>query len=190
MLQTFGVMTLLAARGADAAKTASKNCAISKPSCKLSAEVSIRYSSSAQRLYLESADGETRGGRVKLEDIWKALDGGTPLYAVQVGSGDVSSGITGTRLLTESLNVEDGITLQGKHMLLSRYLASSLRLDDGWLVQVPINCTCCLRDEREGVDFVYVCMNRSKASAAMISQTIFFSEAPHSRNSIRTSSES
>ena len=111
MLLTFAVMTLLAARGADAADTASKNKAISKPSCKSSTKVSIRYSSSSKRLYLESADGKTRGGCVTLEDIWKDLDGGAPLYAVKASSGDVSSSVTGTWLLTESLYVEDGITL-------------------------------------------------------------------------------
>ncbi|CAN0504450.1 unnamed protein product, partial [Scytosiphon promiscuus] len=112
MLRAFAVMTLLAARGADAANTASKNKAIAKPSCKSSTKVSIRYSSTSKRLYLESADGKTRGGCVTLEDIWKDLDGSAPLYAVRSGSGEVSSSITGTWLLTESLYVEDGITLK------------------------------------------------------------------------------
>ena len=114
MIRTFAVMTLLAAKGADAANTSSKNKPISKPKCNSTTKVSIRYSSSSKRLYLESANGKTRGGCVTLEDIWKDLDGSAPLYAVKSSSGDVSSTITGTWLLTESLYVEDGITLQVK----------------------------------------------------------------------------
>lgn len=108
------MMGLLAAarRVADAADTASPNKAIPKPKCDPSATVSIRYSPSSERVYLESADGATRGGCVTLTQIWENMDGRAPLYPVKSGSGDVSTTATGTWLLTESLWVEDGITLQ------------------------------------------------------------------------------
>lgn len=112
MLRTAAIMSLLASKSADAANTPSPNSAISKPKCKSSTKVSIRYSSTSKRLYLESADGSTRGGCVTLEEVWEDLDGSGPLYAVSSKSGDVSSTATGTWLLTESLYVEDGITLQ------------------------------------------------------------------------------
>ncbi|CAN0495871.1 unnamed protein product, partial [Scytosiphon promiscuus] len=74
--------------------------------------VSIRYSSVSSRLYLESADGGTRGGCVTLVQIWQHQKGKAPLYAVDPESGDISDSATGTWLLTEELFVEDGITLQ------------------------------------------------------------------------------
>lgn len=49
-----------------------------------------------------------------LTEIWEDLDGSAPLYAVDPDSGDVSDSVTGTWLLTETLYVEDGITLQVK----------------------------------------------------------------------------
>ena len=106
-------MSLLAAsRKAGAVDTASPNVAIPKPECDPSLPVSIRYSSSSARLYLESADGSTRGGCVTLRDIWDSRRGKAPLFAVDPISGVVSSTATGTWLLRESLYVEDGITLQ------------------------------------------------------------------------------
>ncbi|CAN0480771.1 unnamed protein product, partial [Laminaria digitata] len=116
MLRTAAItmMSLLAAssRRAGAADTPSPNEAIAKPACDASAPVSIRYSSSSARLYLESGDGSTRGGCVTLKGIWESRGGKAPLFAVDPVSGDVSSTVTGTWLLTESLYVEDGITLQ------------------------------------------------------------------------------
>ncbi|CAM9144191.1 unnamed protein product [Laminaria digitata] len=97
----------------DAAKdTKSPNPPIPKPECDASIPVSIRYSSVSERLYLESADGKTRGGCVTLEQIWEHQRGEAPLYAVDAKSGDISDSATGTWLLTEELFVEDGITLK------------------------------------------------------------------------------
>ena len=92
--------------------TASPNEPISKPDCDAAQTVSIRYSSSSARAYLESGDGTTRGGCVTLEQIWEARKGKAPLYAVDPNSGEISKTATGTWLLTESLYVEDGITLK------------------------------------------------------------------------------
>ena len=114
ILRVAGI-SLLAARAAIAADTASPNDAIDKPDCDSSITVSIRYSSSSERLYLESDDGSTRGGCMTLTEIWEDLDGSAPLYAVDADSGDVSDTATGTWLLTETLYVEDGITLQVTH---------------------------------------------------------------------------
>lgn len=47
-----------------------------------------------------------------LTEIWDERGGKAPLYAVDPDSGDVSDTVTGTWLLTETLYVEDGITLQ------------------------------------------------------------------------------
>ena len=92
--------------------TASPNEPIEKPDCDASVNVSIRYSATSARLYLESEDGITRGGCVTLEDIWVAREGKAPLYAVNNVTGDVSDNATGTWLLEEELYVEDGITLK------------------------------------------------------------------------------
>ena len=112
MLRTAAIMGLLAARQADAADTASPNKAIAKPNCDSSTTVSLRYSSGSERLYVESADGSTRGGCITLQGIWESRGSTAPLYAVDPDSGDVSNVATGTWLLTESLWIEDGITLQ------------------------------------------------------------------------------
>ena len=111
-LRSVGVLGFLALKLAAAADTASPNDPIAKPDCDSSITVSVRYASTSERLYLESADGSTRGGCVTLEDIWEARAGKAPLYAVDSDSGDISETATGTWLLTESLYVEDGITLQ------------------------------------------------------------------------------
>ncbi|CAN0426203.1 unnamed protein product, partial [Ectocarpus sp. 12 AP-2014] len=103
---------LAATTRAAAADTASPNDPISKPDCDSDIEVSIRYAGTTKRLYLESADGETRGGCVTLGQIWENRAGKAPLYAVDPDSGDVSETATGTWLLTEELYVEDGITLK------------------------------------------------------------------------------
>lgn len=115
MLRTAAIVSLLAAtRRADAADTASPNDAIAKPGCDSSTTVSLRYSSSSERVYVESEDGSTRGGCITLTEIWEWLDGDAPLYAVDPDSGDVSDTATGTWLLTEHLWIEDGITLEVK----------------------------------------------------------------------------
>lgn len=110
-------MSLLVARRADAADTASPNDAIAKPDCDHSTIVSLRYSSGSERLYVESGDGSTRGGCITLTEIWEWLDGSAPLYAVDQDSGDVSNTATGTWLLTEHLWIEDGITLEVRFFL-------------------------------------------------------------------------
>ena len=112
MRRTAAIVGLLASWQAHAADTPSPNDPIAKPKCDSSITVSIRYASSSERLYLESADGSTRGGCVTLTQIWENMYGRAPLYAVDSSSGDVSDTVTGTWLLTESLYVEDGITLQ------------------------------------------------------------------------------
>lgn len=107
-------MTGLAALGilsALAADTPSPNEPIPKPDCNDSMNVTIRYSSTSARLYLESTTGE-RGGCVTIGQIWEARGGKAPLYAVDPVSGNISDSTTGTWLLTESLYVEDGITLK------------------------------------------------------------------------------
>ena len=112
MLRLIAVTGMLAIEHAGAANTASPNKAIAKPGCDSSIPVSFRYSSKSAGLYVESADGTTRGGCVTLKAIWEGLGSSAPVYAVDSGTGDVSHTATGTWLLTESLYVEDGITLQ------------------------------------------------------------------------------
>lgn len=104
-----------AANGTD---TASPNEAIPKPDCNSTKTVSVRYSATTGRLYLEAAVEGDRGGCVTIEQIWEARGGGTttgakaPLYAVDPDTGEYSTEITGTWLLEEDLYVEDGITLK------------------------------------------------------------------------------
>ena len=106
------LMSMLALKLATAADTESPNDPIPKPECDSSTAVSIRYSSASARMYLESADGSSRGGCVTLQQIWEERGGKEPLYAVDPDTGDVSATVTGTWLLTEELFVEDGITLK------------------------------------------------------------------------------
>lgn len=112
MLRITAAVSLLAVRQAVAANTASRNKAIPKPACDPTITVSIRHSSESTGLYLESADGSTRGGCVTLQAIWEKMSSGAPLYPVDSATGNASTTATGTWLLTESLYVEDGITLQ------------------------------------------------------------------------------
>lgn len=115
-LRVAATISLLAGRTACAENTDSPNKAIDKPDCGSGSAVSVRYAVSSERLYLESNDnGSTRGGCKTLTDIWKYLDGKEPLFAVDRKSGDVSSTVTGTWLLTKTLYVKDGITLQVIH---------------------------------------------------------------------------
>ncbi|CAB1104983.1 MEP4a [Ectocarpus sp. CCAP 1310/34] len=98
--------------------TPSPNTPIPKPECNSTQAVSIRYSATTGRLYLEAGVEGERGGCVTVEQIWEARGGGTttgakaPLYAVDPVSGEYSDVITGTWLLEEDLYVEDGITLK------------------------------------------------------------------------------
>ena len=115
MSKTLGkaaVLSMLALKLAAAKDTQSPNEPIPKPECDASIPVSIRYSSVSEWLYLESADGKTRGGCVTLQQIWEHQRGEAPLYAVDPKNGDISDSATGTWLLTEELFVEDGITLK------------------------------------------------------------------------------
>ncbi|CAM9179603.1 unnamed protein product [Pylaiella littoralis] len=97
--------------------TPSLNDPIPKPECNASIPVTMRYSSTTKRLYLEKLENGTRGGCVMLEQIWMARGGGepegvkAPLYAVD-SDGAVSANATGIWLLTEDLYVKDGITLK------------------------------------------------------------------------------
>lgn len=88
-----------------------ENDPIPKPSCDDSKTVTIRYSSTSERLYLEAGPDGERGGCVTLTEIFDERGGKAPLYAVDPSSGNRSVTATGTWLLTESLYVEDGITL-------------------------------------------------------------------------------
>lgn len=56
--------------------TPSPNEAIPKPECNASQPVSVRYSATTGRLYLESPNGQ-RGGCVTVDEIWTARGGGT-----------------------------------------------------------------------------------------------------------------
>ena len=112
MARTFRNAAVLSLLAFVAADTSSPNKAITKPDCDPSKTVSVRFSATSERLYLESADSGSRGGCVTLKQIWEERDGKAPLYAVDPESGEVSATETGTWLLTMSLYVEDGITLQ------------------------------------------------------------------------------
>ncbi|CAN0390933.1 unnamed protein product, partial [Ectocarpus fasciculatus] len=98
--------------------TPSPNTPIPKPECNSTQPVSIRYSATTGRLYLEAGVEGERGGCVTVDQIWEARGGGTatgakaPLYAVDPVSGEYSDVMTGTWLLEEDLYVEDGITLK------------------------------------------------------------------------------
>lgn len=88
-----------------------ENTPIPKPDCDGTKGVSIRYSSTSDRLYVESlVDGE-RGGCVTLLQIFNARGGKAPLYAVDPVSGERVEDVTGTWLITASVVVEDGVTL-------------------------------------------------------------------------------
>lgn len=97
--------------------TPSLNEPILKPECDANYTVSIRYSATTGRLYLEGVDG-ARGGCVTIDQIWEARGGGgkggakAPLYAVDAVTGEYSESMTGTWLLEEDLYVQDGVTLK------------------------------------------------------------------------------
>lgn len=106
------LLGVVALKLASAKDTPSPNKPIPKPECDDNINVSIRYNSASARLYVESADGNTRGGCVTLQQIWEKQGGEVPLYAINPKTGDVSNTATGTWLLTKEMYVEDGITLK------------------------------------------------------------------------------
>eukprot|EP00904_Undaria_pinnatifida_P005815 jgi/Undpi1/2363/HiC_scaffold_13.g05746.m1 len=110
VLQTAAFLSVLA-QLTTAKDTSSPNKAISKPSCDKSIEVSVRYAGSSDRMYIESANGRTRGGCITLKQIWESREGEGPLYAVDK-NGDISDTVTRRWLLTDDLYVQDGITLK------------------------------------------------------------------------------
>lgn len=118
---------------AQAADTPSPNSPIEKPDCDANTTVSVRYSSSSARLYLESEDGATRGGCVTLRAIWEELDGSAPVYAVDPDSGAVSDTVTGTWLLSESLYVEDGITLKVSREAVTGYSSPTVVVGEAYI---------------------------------------------------------
>lgn len=60
---------------AGAGNTPSPNEPIPKPMCNSTNQISIRYSMTTARLYIESAGNGTRGGCVSLSAIWEARSG-------------------------------------------------------------------------------------------------------------------
>ena len=109
----YAILSALALALTAATDTESPNDAIPKPECDLSKNILMRYSTSSSRLYIESADGITRGGCATLSQIWEAQGGNeAPLYAVDPATGALSDTMTATWLLTQTMYVEDGITLQ------------------------------------------------------------------------------
>lgn len=88
-----------------------ENTPIPKPDCDATKMVSVRYSATSERLYLETAVPGERGGCVTLAQIFVARRGSAPLYPVDPVSGERVVNATGTWLLTDDLFVEDGITL-------------------------------------------------------------------------------
>lgn len=88
------------------------NDVIPEPDCDESMSVSVRYSRTSARLYLEAANPGERGGCMTLGYIFSHRDEKAPLYAVDPDTGERTPNATGTWLLTESLYVEDGVTLK------------------------------------------------------------------------------
>lgn len=97
MHRFLGVVALLAS----GFSWAQANTPIPKPVCDTSKEVSVRYSSTSQRIYIESLDG-SRGGCTSLSSVYQALGDTSPLYPLEK---------PGEWLLEESLYILDGITL-------------------------------------------------------------------------------
>ena len=110
-LEAAAILSVFAFKLASAKDTSSPNKPISKPSCNKGIDVSVRYSGKSDRLYIESANGRTRGGCITLKQIWEQRDGEGPLYAVDK-NGDIRDKVTGRWLLTDDLYVKDGITLK------------------------------------------------------------------------------
>lgn len=77
------------------------NTPIPKPVCDASKTVSVRYSSTSKRIYLESVDG-SRGGCFSPSQIYNTLGPLSPLYPLET---------PGEWMLEEELYVLDGIVL-------------------------------------------------------------------------------
>lgn len=97
MTRFFGVVAVLAS----GFFCVQANTPIPKPVCDASKEISVRYSSTSQRIYLESLDG-SRGGCASPATVHQALGDSSPLYPLET---------PGQWKLDESLYVLDGITL-------------------------------------------------------------------------------
>ena len=80
---------------------ARSNTPVAKPVCDATKIISFRYSSTSQRIYLESADG-LRGGCATPTSVYEALGAASPLYPLET---------PGEWMLDESLYVLDGIVL-------------------------------------------------------------------------------
>lgn len=107
------ILSVLALTLTAAIDTESPNAPIPKPECNPNITVSTRYSESSARLYIESADGITRGGCTTLSKVWVQQGGNVPpLYAVDPVTGAISDTATATWLLTEDLYIQDGVTLE------------------------------------------------------------------------------
>ncbi|CBN80312.1 Mannuronan C-5-epimerase (Partial), partial [Ectocarpus siliculosus] len=87
--------------GFSAYSGAQANTPIPKPICDSSKEISVRYSSTSKRIYLESIDG-SRGGCASPTMVHEALGDASPLFPLET---------PGEWMLSESLHVLDGITL-------------------------------------------------------------------------------
>lgn len=69
--------------------------------CDASKDIAVRYSSTSQRIYLDSVDG-SRGGCASPTYIHQALGATSPLYPLET---------PGEWMLTESLFILEGITI-------------------------------------------------------------------------------
>lgn len=78
------------------------NTPIPKPTCDSTKNITVRYSSTSQRIYLESVDG-SRGGCTDPRSIYEALGPTSPLYPLET---------PGEWMLAESLYVSDGIVFK------------------------------------------------------------------------------
>lgn len=90
--------------------TPSPNAPIEKPRCNATVTISVLYAEGS--ITVDSADGASRGGCITVDQVWEARGGRAPLYAVDPETGEVSEEVTGTWLLTGSMNIQGGVTLQ------------------------------------------------------------------------------
>ena len=98
MMTRFCVIVALLACGFIGARG---NTPVPKPVCDASKSISVRYSSTSQRIYLESADG-SRGGCATPTSVYEALGEESPFYPLET---------PGEWMLDESLYILDGIVL-------------------------------------------------------------------------------
>lgn len=88
-----------------------ENEPIPEPDCDDTKTVRVRYSTNSSRLYLEAGVEGERGGCATLSQIYQIRAGKAPLYPMDPDSGGRALNPTRVWLLTDSLFVEDGITL-------------------------------------------------------------------------------